>query len=89
MTSQGVNTNGVSVPRGCAGLALSEVLLRIGDVGAARNQLELVADEPEMPPGVAIIAHFLAWAWRPWLPGSQGYTSSMLDTVTTMISYYA
>ena len=45
--------------RGCAGLALSEVLLRIGDVGAARNQLELVADEPEMPPGVAIIAHML------------------------------
>lgn len=38
---------------------------------------------------VAIIAHFLAWAWRPWLPGAQGYTSSMLDTVTTMISYYA
>ena len=45
--------------RGCAGLALSEVLLRIGDVGAARNQLELVADEPEMPPGVTIIAHML------------------------------
>ena len=45
--------------RGCAGLALSEVLLRIGDVGAARNQLELVVDEAEMPPGVAIIAHML------------------------------
>jgi light-harvesting complex 1 beta chain len=26
---------------------------------------------------VAIIAHFLAWAWRPWLPGPNGYT--MLD----------
>jgi light-harvesting complex 1 beta chain len=22
---------------------------------------------------VAIIAHFLAWSWRPWLPGPQGY----------------
>lgn len=22
---------------------------------------------------VAIIAHFLAWAWRPWLPGPKGY----------------
>ena len=22
---------------------------------------------------VAIIAHFLAWQWRPWLPGPQGY----------------
>jgi light-harvesting complex 1 beta chain len=28
---------------------------------------------------VAIIAHFLAWQWRPWLPGPQGY--SMLDHV--------
>ena len=37
---------------------------------------------------IAIIAHFLAWSWRPWLPGAQGYTS-MLDTVTTAISYYA
>ncbi|MFO1035459.1 MAG: light-harvesting antenna LH1, beta subunit [Geminicoccaceae bacterium] len=26
---------------------------------------------------VAIIAHFLAWAWRPWLPGVNGY--AMLD----------
>ena len=22
---------------------------------------------------VAIIAHFLAWQWRPWLPGVDGY----------------
>jgi light-harvesting complex 1 beta chain len=27
---------------------------------------------------VAIIAHFLAWQWRPWLPGANGY--SMLDS---------
>jgi light-harvesting complex 1 beta chain len=27
---------------------------------------------------VAIIAHFLAWQWRPWLPGPAGY--SMLDS---------
>jgi light-harvesting complex 1 beta chain len=26
---------------------------------------------------VAIVAHFLAWEWRPWLPGPHGY--SMLD----------
>lgn len=26
---------------------------------------------------VAIIAHFLVWNWRPWLPGAQGYTSLM------------
>ncbi len=28
---------------------------------------------------VAIIAHFLAWQWRPWLPGPHGYATSMLD----------
>jgi light-harvesting complex 1 beta chain len=29
---------------------------------------------------VAIIAHFLAWQWRPWLPGPSGYATSMLDS---------
>jgi light-harvesting complex 1 beta chain len=28
---------------------------------------------------VAIIAHFLAWQWRPWLPGPEGYKTSMID----------
>jgi light-harvesting complex 1 beta chain len=28
---------------------------------------------------VAVVAHFLAWQWRPWLPGPHGYTTSMLD----------
>jgi light-harvesting complex 1 beta chain len=28
---------------------------------------------------VAIIAHFLAWQWRPWLPGPNGYATSMID----------
>jgi light-harvesting complex 1 beta chain len=28
---------------------------------------------------VAIIAHFLAWQWRPWLPGPNGYTTSWLN----------
>jgi light-harvesting complex 1 beta chain len=27
---------------------------------------------------VAIVAHFLVWQWRPWLPGANGYTS-MID----------
>nr|P80104.1 RecName: Full=Light-harvesting protein B800/850/890 beta-1 chain; AltName: Full=Antenna pigment protein beta-1 chain; AltName: Full=EHA-beta-1 [Halorhodospira halophila SL1] len=22
---------------------------------------------------VAVVAHFLAWAWRPWIPGAEGY----------------
>jgi light-harvesting complex 1 beta chain len=29
---------------------------------------------------IAIIAHFLVWQWRPWLPGPNGYTS-MLDSL--------
>ena len=28
--------------------------------------------------GIAIIAHILAWAWRPWLPSVHGYQTSML-----------
>jgi light-harvesting complex 1 beta chain len=28
---------------------------------------------------VAIFAHLLVWQWRPWLPGPNGYTTSMLD----------
>jgi light-harvesting complex 1 beta chain len=27
---------------------------------------------------VAVVAHILAWMWRPWLPGPEGYAS--LDT---------
>ena len=29
--------------------------------------------------GVAIVAHILAWLWRPWLPGVHGYQTSMID----------
>ena len=42
---------------------------------------------------IAIVAHFLAWQWRPWLPGVKGYATSMLDgahqavvAVATLIS---
>ncbi len=28
---------------------------------------------------VAIVAHFLVWQWRPWLPPIGGYTTGMLD----------
>ncbi len=27
---------------------------------------------------IAIVAHFLVWQWRPWFPGTGGYTS-MID----------
>ena len=26
---------------------------------------------------IAIIAHILAWMWRPWLPGPGGYKAAM------------
>jgi light-harvesting complex 1 beta chain len=34
---------------------------------------------------VAIIAHFLVWTWRPWLPGVHGYSTAMLDHVHSAI----
>ena len=27
---------------------------------------------------IAIVAHFLVWQWRPWLPGPNGYKTGML-----------
>jgi light-harvesting complex 1 beta chain len=37
---------------------------------------------------IAVVAHILVWSWRPWLPGPNGYTTSMLDngiSVTSLI----
>ncbi len=34
---------------------------------------------------IAIIAHFLAWQWRPWLPGPNGY--SFLNDAHGLISH--
>ena len=28
---------------------------------------------------IAIVAHFLAWQWRPWLPGANGYAAIAHD----------
>jgi hypothetical protein len=39
--------------------------------------------------GVAVVAHILAWIWRPWLPGANGYTTSMLDGVHHLTSFLA
>jgi light-harvesting complex 1 beta chain len=30
---------------------------------------------------IAIIAHFLAWQWRPWFPGEAGYTASYIEDI--------
>lgn len=41
---------------------------------------------------IAIIAHFLVWQWRPWLPGPTGYASlidQVRDGVALLTSYYA
>jgi len=34
---------------------------------------------------IAIVAHFLAWQWRPWLPGPEGY-ASLIDGVKVATS---
>lgn len=34
---------------------------------------------------IAIIAHILAWQWRPWLPGAKGY-SSFMDSVNVALT---
>ena len=36
---------------------------------------------------IAIVAHFLVWQWRPWLPSADGYRTSMLDGLTAVVSY--
>jgi light-harvesting complex 1 beta chain len=41
---------------------------------------------------IAIVAHFLVWMWRPWLPGPNGYAAAedgVLNTVNTLISMVA
>lgn len=35
---------------------------------------------------VALVAHVLAWMWRPWLPGPQGYRTSMLEVQDAFMS---
>jgi light-harvesting complex 1 beta chain len=35
---------------------------------------------------IALIAHFLVWNWRPWLPGPGGY-ASLMDGVNYAASY--
>lgn len=37
---------------------------------------------------IAIIAHILAWSWRPWLPGPNGYTS-LIDGVHAVLPHLA
>lgn len=34
---------------------------------------------------IAVVAHILAWLWRPWLPGEKGY-SSLIDGANTAVT---
>ena len=36
---------------------------------------------------IAIVAHILAWMWRPWLPGPNGYATSWLHDAGGLISH--
>ncbi len=36
---------------------------------------------------VAVIAHILAWQWRPWLPGPNGYATSWLHDAAPMLHH--
>jgi len=35
---------------------------------------------------IAIVAHILAWQWRPWLPGPEGY--AMIDAAKTAVGSF-
>lgn len=40
---------------------------------------------------IAIVAHFLVWQWRPWLPGPEGYSAVIIEgpkyAATQIMSY--
>jgi light-harvesting complex 1 beta chain len=38
---------------------------------------------------IAVVAHFLAWQWRPWLPGAAGYASIVNDAKEVVMAYIA
>ena len=38
---------------------------------------------------IAVVAHFLAWQWRPWLPGASGYASIVNDAREVVMAYIA
>lgn len=35
---------------------------------------------------IAVIAHILAWQWRPWLPGPEGY--AVIDSASAAFSSF-
>jgi len=41
--------------------------------------------------GIAVVAHFLVWLWRPWFPGVEGYSmlGDTTEKVVSLMSYIA
>ena len=39
--------------------------------------------------GIAVVAHFLVWLWRPWFPGVEGYAmlGDTADKVVSLMTY--
>jgi light-harvesting complex 1 beta chain len=37
---------------------------------------------------IAIVAHILAWMWRPWLPGPDGY-ASLVDGARSIATLFS
>ena len=38
---------------------------------------------------IAVVAHFLVWQWRPWLPGASGYAFIVNDAREVAMAYIA
>ena len=38
---------------------------------------------------IAVVAHFLVWQWRPWLPGASGYAAIFNDAKDVAMAYVA
>jgi light-harvesting complex 1 beta chain len=36
--------------------------------------------------GIAVVAHVLVWAWRPWLLSTSSSTASALDSVQQLVN---
>ena len=34
---------------------------------------------------IAIIAHYLVWQWRPWIPGARGYPTNIPANVSMLV----
>lgn len=74
---------------------MSDVQLRTGSTSGltdseAREFHSIFVTSFMIFTAVAVVAHILVWIWRPWLPGANGYTTSMLmDGVSSIRNFLA